>query len=101
MADIDIERKQKSPLPWVLGLLALAIVAFLLMRGCGGRETPPQEEIVTDSTTIIVPMPPPVTETTTVVPAPVPGAETTLPATPDTSPTTGAIAPTRPGDSVP
>ena len=50
MADIDIERKRKSPLPWVLGLLALALLAFLLMRGCDGGDPEPAAT-VTDTTT--------------------------------------------------
>lgn len=37
MADIDIERRRRSPLPWiVLGVLVLAALAFLLMRGRDG-----------------------------------------------------------------
>lgn len=52
MADIDIERKKKSPLPWVLGLLALALLAFLLMQSCGDDdETDPAVAPVTDTTT--------------------------------------------------
>ncbi|HEX6039295.1 hypothetical protein [Longimicrobium sp.] len=47
MADIDIERKKKSPLPWVLALLVLALLAFLLMRSCGDDDAAP----VTDTTT--------------------------------------------------
>lgn len=50
MADINIERKRKSPLPWVLGLLALALLAFLLMRSCGDDEAEPAT-VVTDTTT--------------------------------------------------
>jgi len=31
MADLDVQRKKKSPLPWILlGLLLLAIVAYFL-----------------------------------------------------------------------
>jgi preprotein translocase subunit SecF len=32
MADINIERKKRSPLPWIIGLLVLALLAFFLMR---------------------------------------------------------------------
>jgi hypothetical protein len=54
MADIDIERKKKSPLPWVLGLLALALLAFLLMQSCGGdEEADPAVAPVTDTTTAV------------------------------------------------
>jgi hypothetical protein len=59
MADIDIERKKKSPLPVVLGLLALALLAFLLMRGCGDDEPDPAVTPV-DTTTAY-------TDTTTTV----------------------------------
>ena len=31
MADLDVQRKKKSPLPWILlALIILAVVAFLL-----------------------------------------------------------------------
>lgn len=50
MADIDIERKGKSPLPWILGLLALALLAFLLMQSCGGDEVDEDAVIVADTT---------------------------------------------------
>ncbi len=31
MADLDVQRKKKSPLPWILiGLLLLAVVAYFL-----------------------------------------------------------------------
>ena len=31
MADLDVQRKKKSPLPWILlALLILALVAFLI-----------------------------------------------------------------------
>jgi hypothetical protein len=66
MADIDIERKKKSPLPWVLGLLALALLAFLLMRGCSDDDPEPAT-VVTDTTTFTdttTPMASPATDTT-------------------------------------
>jgi hypothetical protein len=50
MADINIERKRKSPLPWIIGLLALALLAFMLMRSCGDDEAEPAT-VVTDTTT--------------------------------------------------
>lgn len=70
MADIDIERKKKSPLPWILGLLALALLAFLLMQSCGDEEEV-EPAVVTDTTTavtapVVAPVVPPVTDTTTV-----------------------------------
>lgn len=68
MADIDIERKKKSPLPWILGLLALALVAFLLMQSCGDDDEA-EPAVVTDTTTAVTdtttaPMAAPVTDTT-------------------------------------
>lgn len=41
MAEIPIERKRRNPLPWILGLLALLVVLFLIMRsrGDGARDT--------------------------------------------------------------
>jgi hypothetical protein len=56
MADINIERKRKSPLPWIIGLLALALLAVLLMRGCGDDEAEPAT-VVTDSTTTVTTTP--------------------------------------------
>jgi hypothetical protein len=56
MADINIERKRKSPLPWIIGLLALALLALLLMRGCGDDEAEPAT-VVTDSTTTVTTTP--------------------------------------------
>lgn len=71
MADIDIERKKKSPLPWILGLLALALLAFLLMQSCGGDEEPEPAAVVTDTTTAMTPAaaPAPMPTDTTMQPA--------------------------------
>jgi hypothetical protein len=52
MADIDIERKKRSPLPWILGLLVLAILAFMLMRGRGDDDAR-EGGVVTDTTTAV------------------------------------------------
>jgi hypothetical protein len=38
MAEIHVERKGRSPLPWILGLLLLAALAFMLLRGRGEDE---------------------------------------------------------------
>lgn len=62
MADIDIERKKKSPFPWVIGLLVLALLAFLLMRSCGDDDAEPAVAPVTDTTT--APAAVPATDTT-------------------------------------
>jgi hypothetical protein len=62
MADINVERKGggRSPLPWILGLLALALLAFLLLRGCSDEGDPapaaaPADTVVTVDTTAMVP----------------------------------------------
>ena len=55
MADINIERKKRSPLPWILGLLALALLAFLLLRGLGGDDEERTEGVVVDTTTATTP----------------------------------------------
>ena len=55
MADINIERKKRSPLPWILGLLALALLAFLLLRGLGGDDEGRTEGVVVDTTTATTP----------------------------------------------
>jgi hypothetical protein len=57
MADINIERKKRSPLPWILGLLALALLAFLLMRGFGGADEERMEGTVVDTTTAVTTTP--------------------------------------------
>lgn len=51
MAEINIERKRRSLLPWILGLLALALIAFLLMRGRDRDDAEPREGTVVDTTT--------------------------------------------------
>ncbi|HEX6373524.1 MAG TPA: hypothetical protein VF006_31655 [Longimicrobium sp.] len=59
MADINIERKRKSPLPWIIGLLALALLAFMLLRNRGDDEAEPApvvtDSIVTTTTTTTTP----------------------------------------------
>lgn len=57
MADINIERKKRSPLPLILGLLALALLAFLLLRGLGGNDEERTEGTVVDTTTAVTPAP--------------------------------------------
>jgi hypothetical protein len=52
MADINIERKKRSPLPWILGLLLLALLAFFLLRGRGDDE-PATGGTVVDTTTAV------------------------------------------------
>lgn len=36
MAEISVERKPRNPLPWILALLLLAVLAFVLWRYVGG-----------------------------------------------------------------
>ncbi|HEX8392429.1 MAG TPA: hypothetical protein VF665_08750 [Longimicrobium sp.] len=81
MADIDIERKKKSPLPWILGLLALLLLLFLLMRSCGDDDQAENTGTVVDTTT-----------SQTVAPvAPMPATDTTAAAT-GAMPAAGAAA---------
>lgn len=52
MADINVERKPRSPLPWILGLLLLALLAFLLWRyvfSDGGVAPANDSSVVVDS----------------------------------------------------
>jgi hypothetical protein len=51
MAEIEIERKRRSPLPLILGLLALALIAFLLLRNQGGGDQAEPAGTVVDTTT--------------------------------------------------
>jgi len=57
MADINIERKKRSPLPWILGLLALALLAFFLLRGRGDDDVERTENVVVDTTTAVTTTP--------------------------------------------
>lgn len=57
MADINIEKKRRSPLPLILGVLALALLAFFLMRSCAADEPEPVEGTVVDTTTSMTPAP--------------------------------------------
>jgi hypothetical protein len=53
MADINVERKRKGGfLPWILGLLALAALALLLLRGCGDDRA--EEPVVVPGDTVAV-----------------------------------------------
>lgn len=56
MADINIERKKRSPLPLILGVLALLLLLFLLLRSCGDDDdVEVQEGAVVDTTTAMTP----------------------------------------------
>ena len=57
MADINIEKKRRSPLPLILGVLALALLAFMLMRSCGDDEAERNEGTVVDTTTAVTTTP--------------------------------------------
>lgn len=55
MADINVERKRKgSPLPWILGLLLLALLGFLLYSLLG-RDRDPAPAPPTDTASAVVP----------------------------------------------
>jgi hypothetical protein len=53
VAEIRVERKRRSPLPWIAGLLLLAVVAFVAYRmfGVGGAAGPAGSDgtVVVDS----------------------------------------------------
>ena len=50
MAEINVERKARSPLPWILGLLLLAILAFFLWRSMDDDDTADRDDpVVVDS----------------------------------------------------
>jgi len=53
MAEIGIERRRRTILPWIVGLLVLALVAFLLLRFTGRDGSPPVQDPVTDTTTVM------------------------------------------------
>jgi hypothetical protein len=40
VADINVERRKRSPLPLILGLIVLAAVAFFAWRYMSGQSTP-------------------------------------------------------------
>lgn len=51
MAEIHVERKGRSPLPWILGLLLLAALAFMLLRGRGEEDEVRETGTVVDTLT--------------------------------------------------
>lgn len=72
MAEIDIERRRMSPWPWIIvGLVVLAVLAFLLLRGRGDDEVEPGP--VVDTTTAVTPAP---TTPEPIPPVPLPGDTT-------------------------
>lgn len=54
MADINVERKKRSMLPWILGLLALALLLWALMSMLDNDERP-AGDTGTDTTVVIPP----------------------------------------------
>lgn len=51
MADINVERKQRSIMPWILGLLVLALLIWLLASMFNRDD----DEVVVDETTTEAP----------------------------------------------
>ena len=58
MADINIEKKNSSILPWVLGLLLLAAVAFAAWTFLGDRDADLDENPAVQSEPYQAPPPP-------------------------------------------
>jgi len=51
MAELDVVRKKKSPLPWILlALLVIAIIAFLVWNNMADTNATP---VVTDTTSVV------------------------------------------------
>ena len=53
MAEIPVERKPRSPLPLILGVLLLAVVAYFAWRYLGAdrpADTAPAPAVATDTT---------------------------------------------------
>jgi hypothetical protein len=52
VAEINVERKPRNLLPWILGVLLLAALAFVLWRYVGGGgDAAPDGAVVVDSAT--------------------------------------------------
>jgi hypothetical protein len=53
VADIDVERRKRSPLPLILGLLLLVLLGFLLWRYvlADGGATATDDAVVVDTAT--------------------------------------------------
>ena len=53
MADLDVQRKKKSPLPWILlVLLIVALIAYLLWRNRDKIDN--ATDPVTNDTTVVI-----------------------------------------------
>ena len=95
MADINIERKGRSPLPWIIGAVVLALLAFVLLRGRGGDDVDTAETVVIDSTAVMdtapMPMAAPIDSTTTVTTGP---STTTVAGDTNGAATTDSASPT-------
>jgi hypothetical protein len=55
MADINVERKGPSVLPWVIGLVVLALLVWALMEMFGADVEPSVGFTETDSTSVLEP----------------------------------------------
>lgn len=49
MAEISVERKPRSPLPLIIGVLLLVAVAFVVWRYVGGQSAGADAPVVVDS----------------------------------------------------
>ncbi|HEX5727686.1 MAG TPA: hypothetical protein VFX98_19600 [Longimicrobiaceae bacterium] len=55
MAEINVERKRRSILPLVLGVLALAALLWLLFNYLGRDDNDADDPVVTDTVTLLLP----------------------------------------------
>ena len=81
MADINVERKSsggRSFLPWILGLIVLALLIWGLSRLLGGNDDE-VDTTTTSDTTVTTTETMPVTDPAATTPAPVGAAGATMP----------------------
>jgi hypothetical protein len=74
VADINVERKQPSVWPWVIGLIVLALVIWALVEMFGGNDGTAGMDVDADTTAVETPG-----ATTPPAAAPVPGPATPAP----------------------
>jgi hypothetical protein len=52
VAEIKVERRERSPLPWIIGIILLAVIAFAAYRMLGpgsGNASSPDNKVVVDT----------------------------------------------------